>query len=171
MKRATTLTIISFLFLCTMLGCNSFGKRLEFNKGELYYTSAVTEDEAKNLGNYLVKIGYFADKQVTVQLDKSGDTYQVKFVIQEGGEKNEEAIASFKLIVNLISKEVFNGAKVEVHLCNDKLKTIKVVKMNGEVVRAQQSDDSASSQRLAALNLPGLLYSEHAGAQLRASDT
>ncbi|MDT5123388.1 MAG: hypothetical protein QOC96_2870 [Acidobacteriota bacterium] len=168
MKRATTLTIISFLFLCAMLGCNSFGKRLEFNKGELYYTSAVTEDEAKKLGNYLVIIGYFADRQVTVQLDKSSDTYQVRFVVQEGGEKNEEALASFKLLVNMLSKDVFNGAKVEIHLCNDKLKTIKVVKMNGDVVRAEQSNDSPGSQRLAALNLSALLYSEHAGAQLRA---
>ena len=171
MKRATTLTIISFLFLCTMLGCKSYGKRLEFNKDEVYYTSAVTEDEAKNLGNYLVKIEYFTGQKYTVQLDKSDDTYQARFVVQPGIENNEEALPAFKRLVNQLSKDVFNGAKVEIHLCDSKLKTLKVVKMNGDVVRARQSDDTSAQQRLAALNLPSLLYSEHAGAQLRASDT
>lgn len=134
--KKTNRAVIGFLFLCAMLACASYGKRLEFNQGELYYTSAVTEDEAKNLGNYLVKVGYFADKKVAVQLDKSGDTYQVRFVVQKGGENNQEAIAAFKELVNMISKDVFKGAKTEIHLCDDSLKTIKVVKMNGDVTDA-----------------------------------
>jgi hypothetical protein len=158
MKRATTLIIISFLLLCAMLGCKSYGKRLEFNKDEVYYTPAVTEDEAKNLGNYLQKIGYFSGQGYTVQLDKSNDTYQARFVVQKGIENNDAALNAFKGLVNQLSKDVFNGGKVEVHICDDKLKTLKVVKMNGDVVRAEQSDETLDQQRLAVCKLPSPLY-------------
>lgn len=149
MKRVTVPIIICFLLLCVMLGCNSYGKRLEFNKDEVYYTQAVTEDEAKSLGNYLQKIGYFSGQGYTVQLDKANDTYQARFVVQKGIESNDAALNAFKGLVNQLSKDVFKGGKVEIHLCDEHLKTLKVVKMNGDVVRLepQASDFRPSKDR------------------------
>ena len=72
------------------------------------------------MGNYLVKIEYFTGQKYTVQLDKSDDTYQARFVVQPGIENNEEALPAFKRLVNQLSKDVFNGAKVEIHLCDSK---------------------------------------------------
>jgi hypothetical protein len=114
-----------------MLGCNSYGTKLEYGKGELYYTKNVTEAEAKKLGDYLNKEKFFEGEGKTVQLDKSGDTYQFRIVLKEGLDKDEKYITGGRNAAIEISKNVFDGAKVEVHLCDNKLKTLRVVTMNG----------------------------------------
>jgi hypothetical protein len=114
-----------------MLGCNSYGTKLEYGKSELYYTKNVTEAEAKKLGDYLNKIKFFDGDGKSVQLDKPGDTYQFRMVIKEGLEKDEKYITGSKEAAVEISQNVFDGAKVEVHLCDNQLKTLRVVTMNG----------------------------------------
>ncbi len=131
MKRTILLIVIGCLATVLMLGCNAYGTKLEYGKGELYYTKNVTEAEAKKLGDYLTKIKFFEGDGKTVQLDKSGDTYQFRMVVKEGLDKDEKYITASQEAAVEISKNVFEGAKVEVHLCDNKLKTLKVVTMNG----------------------------------------
>ena len=130
MRRGTSLTIVICLVVGLMFGCNSKGTRLEYNGNELYYTKNVTEAEAKKLGEYLFNGGaYASENKGTIQLDKSGETYQVRIVVKEGTDKDEnyqKVIAGF---AKGISKNVFNGAKVEVQLCDDKLNTLKTIQM------------------------------------------
>src|SRR5919199_303783 len=126
MKREILLTIIICLVAGLMFGCNSKGTRLEYKGSELYYTKNVTEAEAKKLGDYLYKGGVFSDENKgTVQLDKSGDTYLVRMVVKEGMDKDENYQKLIPPFAKGVSKNVFNGAKVEVQLCDDKLNTLK----------------------------------------------
>ncbi|HKC64902.1 MAG TPA: hypothetical protein VKB86_14765 [Pyrinomonadaceae bacterium] len=131
MKRTLLLTMACCLLTGLMLGCSSYGTRLEYKGSDLYYTKNVTEAEAKKLGDYLVKNEFFTDqnKGGTAQLDKSGDTYQFRMVVKEGVAIDDKLVALFGSIARQISKDVFNGAKVEVHLCDNNLKTLKVVPM------------------------------------------
>ncbi len=76
-----TTTLILTVLLAVGLACSSYGTKLDFNGGELYYTDNVTEADAKKLGDYLVKSGFFGGRQVTVQLDKAGATYQFRMVV------------------------------------------------------------------------------------------
>jgi hypothetical protein len=131
MKRTVLLVIIGCLATGLMLGCNSYGTKLEYGKTQLYYTKNVTEAEAKKLGDYLTKIKFTEGDEKAAQLDKSGDTYQFRMAVKEGLEKDEKLIATAHQAANEISKSVFDGAKVEVHLCDNKLKTLRVVTMNG----------------------------------------
>ncbi len=131
MKRTILLIVVSCLATVLMLGCNSYGTKLEYGKGELYYTKNVTEAEAKKLGDYLTKIKFYEGDGKTAQLDKSGDTYQFRLVVKEGLDKDEKYIAAGQEAAVEFSKNVFDGAKVEVHLCDNQLKTLKVVTMNG----------------------------------------
>lgn len=127
MKRFTAFFAICLLAAASV-GCNQYGTKMEFKKGQLYYTKAVTEADAKKVGEYLQGIGYFADdKERAVQVDKSGDAYALRFVVVEGAEKNEAAIKEFKALGLDASQKLFSGAKVDVILCDDKLNTIKVV--------------------------------------------
>ena len=48
-------------------------------------------------------------------------------IVKEGAEKDEAKILSFRALGVLVSAEVFNQAPVEVHLCDQNLKTIKVL--------------------------------------------
>jgi hypothetical protein len=110
-----------------VVSARDFGTKLMFKAGELYYTSQVTEGDAKSLGEFLVETGFFDDNPKTIQLSKSGNTYQLRIVVQEGIEKSEEMLAVFKEMAQLLSDSIFNGAPVEVHVCNDRLRTLKVV--------------------------------------------
>lgn len=130
MKRTILLTMICCLLTGLMLGCSSYGTKLEFNGSQVFYTKNVTEAEAKKLGDYLVKGEFFSDQNKgTVQLDKSGDTYQFRMVVKEGVAIDDKLVALFKTVATELSKNVFNGAKVEIHLCDSNLKTLKVVPM------------------------------------------
>lgn len=131
MKTRNMFSILFFL-ICILIasGCEqNYGKRLEFKGSELYYTSSVSIDEAKRLGNYLVSNGFFTDnnKGGTVQLNKEGGTYEFRMVIKKGLENDQEFIQTTKQIAAVLSNDVFGGKEVDIHLCDDQLKTIRVV--------------------------------------------
>ncbi len=105
----------------------TWGKRLEFNGGELYYTSKVTEEEANRLGNYLTKAGFYDGNEKTVQITMNGTTYEFRMVIKKGLDEDQEYIEIAKLFAEELSYEVFNGSQVDIHFCNEQLKTLRVV--------------------------------------------
>ena len=129
MKRKNILSTILVLTVLMAVGlaCSSYGTKLDFNNGELYYTDNVTEADAKKLGEYLVKSGFFGGKKVTVQLDKSGATYQFRMVVMPEKQSDEATLILMKAFAGEISEEVFGGAPTELHICDDQLKTVKVL--------------------------------------------
>ena len=124
-----------FVFPATVLmiflllsGCGGgYGSELKFNGGQLFYTTAVSKDVAEKLGNYLVKVGVFNGDLKTVQLNKSGSTFEFRMVVKKGMEQDQELIQFFKLFGRELSKDVFNSGQVDIHLCDEHLKTIRVV--------------------------------------------
>jgi hypothetical protein len=132
MRKITTLSLFFCLLSASLLSmaCTNPGTKLTYKKGELYYTGNVTEADAKKVGEYFLKVGYFVDEEEhAVQLDKAGDTYQVRMVVKEGIDKEEKYVPMFREVANEISKDLLGGSKVEVHLTDSKLKTLKVIPM------------------------------------------
>jgi len=125
----TTILAGLLLAVVTLTGCN-YGKKLTFKKGELYYTDKVTEDEANKLGEFLVERKYFTDdKEVTVQLNREDGVYQVRMVVVDDYKSMKDVYpTAYQVLAARISHEVFDGKTVEIHLCNDRLKTREVVK-------------------------------------------
>lgn len=126
-KSSIGKTLALTLLLAVTMACSGYGTKLEFNGGEVYYTKNATEAEARKLGEYLVKEQFFDGKPKTVQLDKSGSTYQVRMVVQAGKEKDEPYVEIVKTAAQEFSRDVFNNAPTEVHLCDERLKTLRVV--------------------------------------------
>lgn len=125
-----TFFIFILLIFTALTSCNNYGKKLDYKGGELYYTDKVTVDEAKNLGTYLVEQKFFDEAnaaQVSVQLNKENDTYQFRMVVKDGVEKDESYATTFKILAGEISDKVFKGAKLDFHLCDKELKTLKVI--------------------------------------------
>lgn len=116
------------LLLVVGLACQGYGTKLMFNGGELYYTSNVTEADAKKLGDYLVKEGFFDGKTKTVQLDKEGSTYQFRMVVQPEKQNDEATMALMKTFAGQVSADVFGNAPTELHVCDEHLKTLRVIK-------------------------------------------
>ncbi len=131
MKRYALSLLLGIFYLVTLTGCQSFGKKLEFNKGELYYTDSVTEAEANKLGEYLVKGEFFDGKEKTVQVNKEGGTYQFRMVVGENFRNDQDFLDNAKTFCSELSINVFGNAPVEVHVCDERLNTLKVVKATG----------------------------------------
>jgi hypothetical protein len=116
------------LLLIVGLACSGYGTKLMFNGGELYYTKNVTEADAKRLGDYLLKEQFFDGKEKTVQLDKEGSAYQFRMVVLPEKQNDPATIESMKDVAKELSTNVFNNTPTEVHMCDNQLKTMHVVK-------------------------------------------
>jgi hypothetical protein len=120
--------LVIALLLGVGLGCSQHGTKLEFNGGELYYTANVTADEAQKLGDSLVEWGVFDGERKSVQLDKSDSTYQFRAVIKTELRNDKSYAKKLKLFAAQLSSEVFDEEPVEIHICDENFKTIRVVK-------------------------------------------
>lgn len=125
MKRCL-FTLATILLLFVFQGCNNYGKEKTYNGVELYHTKNITEAEAEQLGNYLVSSKFADGTTKTVQLTKSGSTYQFRFVVKDEATKDTGLYKTLKFFASVLSSQVFNGAHVEVHMCDNVLKTLKV---------------------------------------------
>jgi preprotein translocase subunit SecF len=121
-------SVLAIMTLIISLACSQYGTKLEFNGGELYYTENITETEAKKFGEYLVKEEIFDGQEKSVQLDKSGSTYQFRMVVKPELQNDESYAGKVKVFGSQLSADFFNDAPLEVHLCDDSLKTVRVVK-------------------------------------------
>jgi hypothetical protein len=104
------------------------GKEIKLNRGsQLFYTSNVTEAEAQKLAGWLNKELDKAPNAGTFQLNKRGDTYEVRLVVKDGVVDNEVTCLGLRLDAVRISQDVFDNAPVEMHLCDGHLKTVRVL--------------------------------------------
>lgn len=109
-------------------GCKGHGKKLTFEKGEVYYKEPVTKEQARRVGDYLLEIGYFDDEKAkTVQLRKSSGKIQLRFVLSDPSSAGEDMQQRFKMLGGLLSHNKLDGAPVEVHLCDRRLRTKKTL--------------------------------------------
>lgn len=124
----------SLLLLCVLLpcaaGCGGYGTRLQFKSGELYYTKAVTRAEAEKLGQHLVSQKFFDGERKTAQLNKSGDTYEFRMVIKPEFQNDADYERVLAVFASELSLHVFDKAPVAIHVCNDRLKTLRTVEQS-----------------------------------------
>jgi hypothetical protein len=107
---------------------NPHGKEIKLNGGsQLFYTSNVTEAEARKLADYLNEVTENAPNAGTFQLNKRGDVYEVRMVVKDGVADDTSNDALMQLWGLGLSIKVFDKAPVEVHLCDRQLKTIRVL--------------------------------------------
>jgi hypothetical protein len=124
------ITLLLFIAVATA-SCNSYGDKLNINdKSEVYYKEGASKEDAKKLGDYLLKNNYFDTKsQKTVQLTKTKDTFNVKFVVDKTlAEKEASSIEStFTAFGMLLSLQVFDGKPTKVKLADKYLETFREI--------------------------------------------
>ena len=121
-----TLLVLATLFI---VACGDLGTEKNYNGTQLFYTADVTEAEADKLGEFLVTSEFANGEAKTVQLTKTGGTYAFKMVVKKGLEQDQEYAQLFKTFASDISKNVFNGAQVDLHACDENLETLRVFPM------------------------------------------
>jgi hypothetical protein len=110
-----------------LTGATNYGCMLEFNHGDLYYTSAVSKEDVKRLGDFLVEEKFFDGRHVSVQLTNNAQTIQVRFPVKSGFEKDESYVVSVHALGVRISQKVFHGRPIEIDLCDSQLKTRRAI--------------------------------------------
>jgi hypothetical protein len=112
-----------------MIGCGGSGvssARLAFGKSEVLYSNDVEHAEAQKVGEILVREKCFADLPASAQVRYVNRRYEVRFVVRAGVE-NERLARYWRKLGDMISKESFRGSPVDIHLCDEHLKTLRVV--------------------------------------------
>lgn len=120
--------LISFLCGLMFFSSMAFAAQVSSKNGTIYYTEAVTKADANSLMAYLNKEGFFSnDRKMEVLLDKADGAYAFKFVVKKGMETDGEYITICKQISKSMSKDVFRGKQVDIHLLDENAKTLRVV--------------------------------------------
>ena len=120
-KLLLVLSVISIV----LMACNSWGDKYMANdKSEVYYKDGATADDAKKLGDFLLKNNYFDSlTEKSVQLTKTVDTFNVKFVVdKEKVNQTENAEMLFTIMGAAISADVFSNKPVKVILADQQMK-------------------------------------------------
>ena len=124
-KQLKTLKAIPMVF-------RNFGKLKVFDALQIFYTSDISDEEVNALGNYLVKADWGKGNDKTIQITKSGDTYQFKMVLKKGLEQDAKMALMFAKLALQLSQDVFHNKTVEFHACDEHLSTLRVYLMNEE---------------------------------------
>jgi hypothetical protein len=130
MKKVSLIFGAMFIAAVFLISCSDYGKEKNFNGVQLFYTSNITETEANSMGNFLIESEFADGEEKTVQLNKSGNTYEFRMVVKTGIEQDSEYSELGKLMAAEISSGVFNGAQVDLHFCDENFETLRVLPMS-----------------------------------------
>ena len=120
---------LAVLFIgCKGIYPSEWGKILKYEGSKLFYTSAVSKEQANKLGDYLLESGFFQkDNPGTVQITKEGDVYQFRMVVKGGKAQEMEFLKIAGMFAAQLSKDVFDNEMVEMHFCDKNFETIQTV--------------------------------------------
>jgi hypothetical protein len=105
-----------------------WGHEIIFNGGTLSHTWSVSEPEARKLGEYLVKIGIFDGRPETFHITRSNGTIQIRRIVRSAWDRNPQFVQSQTHFSQQLSRDVFGGETVELHVCNGYGRTFFAVK-------------------------------------------
>jgi hypothetical protein len=111
---------------------NAWGEMQTFNATDVYHHPSVSASEANELGNYLVKSGFADGDAKSVQIRRKDGTYQFRMVA-DMAQVNDETMPAFIQFRRELSDDVFDSNPVEIHLCNNKFETLKVIDASTEM--------------------------------------
>lgn len=142
-----TMTLAAGVFLATSLGCDRT-QRAEFNGGEIFYNKTVSKDEVAMLGSFLVECNFFDGARKSIELVRKDDVIQFRMVVIEGYEDDQEYADLCADFIDGLSIELFDGEEVVMHLCDDHLRTLRVIdnRQAAKLAQAVLKSDAAQSK-------------------------
>lgn len=120
--------ILTSVLVLVLLSCNDYGKKVKIDDTmEVYMKGdSVNENQAKKIGNYLVKIWSDSKQKKSLQLTKDSGMYVVKMVVDENKLKQDSTIdVSFMALKSLLEAEVFNNQQIKFVLTDNTFKDIR----------------------------------------------
>ncbi len=124
LKKSLLLTATITFFVA----CTNPGKEIKINgNNKVYIKEGATDENAKQLGDYLMKVNYFPNdgKERAVQIRKESNKYIVSFVVDTAYYKQHSEVAEVFKSYEADISNVFGGTPVEVKAVDPALKEIK----------------------------------------------
>ena len=118
------LNFLGAVLILALTACNPYGKKHMVGQVELFVKSSISAEQTQSAISFMNEIGY-NNSPVSAQLDKEGDTYLVRFVIQKDQFENPELLAAMQILKTGFSEKVFAKGKVRIDLCDENFKTVK----------------------------------------------
>jgi hypothetical protein len=109
------------------------GRKLHFEALQLYYVDPITEQEARAAGNFLRRLG-IGERETLVQLRKNSDatppTYELRIGTRYSRKEHidRETRTVYQLMALSAEGAVFDGAPVQVSLCNTLLQPLLILR-------------------------------------------
>jgi GYF domain 2 len=104
-----------------------YGSLVRFNNGDLYYSNAFSDEDARRLGNELVKLQWFDGEPRHVQLSKGETNIVVRFVVKKGQDHDDGEVKKYRWLRSQLSQTVFAGAPVQAELCDEHFNTLATI--------------------------------------------
>ena len=108
-------------------------RRVEFNHGEVYYSPAISFDEALKCASYMVQVGAFDGSPKTVQMSRREGVYQLKMVVSSAFAKDPNARQQAHAFARKVCEQLFKGLPAEIHLADADLQSIDMIYGTGPV--------------------------------------
>lgn len=145
------------------------------NMTQITYSDVITQAELQRLQRYLLESGIANGEHRVVALDKRGSTYLFQIAVFPKVIADLLGHSLFRALATELSQSVFEGAPVDVHLCDPNLRPLVVTPMYsfgverrfGALQLFSQERLAADAERLGRyLNSGGLGEGDGASAQL-----
>lgn len=121
------------LCVSVIAACNSLGDKYEVNeKSDIFYKDGMTSGDAKLLGDFLVRNGYFDSvTEKSVQLFRHNDSVTVKFMDDKARLDSTTTEALYVIMGTSISTEVFGARPLRLELADHNMKTFRIIPVPG----------------------------------------
>ncbi len=160
-----------------LTSCDDNGESVKINdKSEVYFKGdGVDEADARNLGDFLLKQGYFSTTdERQVQLTKDSTTYVVKFIVDEDKIKAQDSVTvatGYKVWQMWLQDNVFDGAKTRLVLVDEKLKDLREIGEFSAQEKAELNSESDATGTAAQLSSDSANLDTSAGADAQTDST
>ena len=101
------------------------GEMVQRGNLEVYYTNGATKEEAERLCNYLLRSWGPSPNRRSVQVAKTPAGYQFRMVIKKELQQDAKVLKELEFVGARIARDVFDGAPVEIHACDDHMRTLQ----------------------------------------------
>ncbi len=95
--------------------------------GQVRFSKEAGEETARKLGDFLVETGFLDGREKTITIDLIDGVPIFGMVVKEGFEKDESFLKNAAVFAEEMGKSLFKRDTIDFHLCDQYLKTLKVV--------------------------------------------
>jgi hypothetical protein len=105
-------------------GCAPNGNHIGIQGNDLFYTPAVSSEEAHTIADYLVQTEFFANGQKSVQLDNVEGVPYFRLVVKEGFTLDSANRSTLRAYGRLLHEDLYKNNPFIFHICDKNFRTL-----------------------------------------------